>query len=266
MARVIAFANQKGGSGKTTCAINVASGIARRSGPGKVLLIDLDSQSNATSCMLGAAFALGPVGQENPVVYEVLLEKANASEALYPVELKEAGSYPHSTLDMMPSHGRMATVSAHLLGQAGAEFRLADALEPLLDRYEIIIIDCPPSLDIVTINALTAATEIIIPVNPGVFPLEGLAFLTDTIRRVQRRNPRLYISGVVASRHDQTVLARDTRTMLKGKFSDRLLPDIPARVAIGEAHAARQDIYTYAPNHKAAAAFWELSKEVLRRG
>lgn len=266
MTRIIAIANQKGGVGKTTCAINIAFGWARMRGPGKVLLIDADPQANATSVALGIPFANGPRRAGVGVLYEVLLERLRASEVIQTVDVEASSPYLDTSLDVLPAHLQLAEAEAQLMGEFHREYKLKTALAEIENQYEAIIIDCPPSLGVLTMNALLAAREVIIPVEPGVFPLVGIQYLHSTISKIQRVNQGLNITGVLPTMVDRTVLARDTREQLLKSFGDMVLPDIPRRVVVGEAHAAGQDIFGYDPNGEMAQAFADLVQEVIARG
>ena len=266
MTRIIAITNQKGGVGKTTSAINIAYGWARMRGPNKVLLVDADPQANATSVVLGIPVANGPRRAGVPVLHEVLLENASASDALWQVNLEATSNFPPSTIDILPSHLQLSEAETLLVGEFQREFRLRTALEEIKDKYEVIIIDCPPSLGLLTMNALLAANEVIIPVEPGVFPLVGIQYLHNTIRKVQRVNKELRLTGVLPTMVNRTVLARDTREKLVEGFGDLILPSIPRRVAVGEAHAAGEDIFSYDPDGVVTAAFTAVVKEIMTRG
>lgn len=265
MTRIIAIANQKGGVGKTTCAINIAYGWARMRGPGQVLLVDADPQANATSVALGISFANGPRRAGVPVMYEVLTEKVPASAALWQIELASNGHWPDSTLDILPAHLQLSEAETLLVGEFHREYRLRTALAEIQARYEAIIIDCPPSLGLLTMNGLLAANEVIIPVEPGVFPLVGIQYLRNTIEKIQRVNTPLHITGVLPTMVNRTVLAWDTRAKLVEGFGALVLPDIPRRVVVGEAHAAGQDIFGYEPDGDVAAAFVAVLQAVMAR-
>jgi len=266
MTRIIAVTNQKGGVGKTTCAVNLACGWARLRGPGRVLLVDADPQANATGLTLGIPFANGPRRAGVGVLYEVLLERMKAAEVVRPVPIAAAGHYPDSSLDVLPSHLQVAEAEAQLMGEFHREYRLKTALEEIAGRYEVIFIDCPPSLGVLTMNALLAATEVIIPVEPGVFPLVGIQYLHSTVEKIRRANPQLHISGVLPTMVDRTVLARETRDQLTRTYGDRVLPDIPRRVVMGEANVAGRDIFGYDPEGEMARAFEAVVREVMARG
>ena len=266
MSRIIAIANQKGGVGKTTCAINIAYGWARMRGAGKVLIVDSDPQANATSVVLSIPFANGPRRAGVGVLYEVLLDRIKASEVIQTVEVEANSSHPATSLDILPAHLQLAEAESQLMGEFHREYKLKTALAEIQDRYEVVIIDCPPSLGVLTMNALLAANEVIIPVEPGVFPLVGIQYLHSTIGKIQRVNQELRITGVLPTMVDRTVLARETRERLVQSFGDAVLPGIPRRVVIGEAHAAGKDIFGYEPNGEMAQAFTEVIQEVMARG
>jgi chromosome partitioning protein len=266
MTRIIAVANQKGGVGKTTCAINIAYGWARMRGPNMVLLVDADPQANATGVSLGIPFANGPRRAEVGVLYEVMLEKSKASDVIQTVKVGANSHYQDTSLDILPSHLQLAEAESQLMGEFHREYKLRTALAEIQDRYEVIIIDCPPSLGVLTMNALLAANEVIIPVEPGVFPLVGIQYLHSTIRKIQRVNQDLRICGVLPTMLDRTVLSRETKEQLVKSFGDLVLPDIPRRVVVGEANAAGQDIFGYDPNCEVAQAFANVIEEVMARG
>jgi chromosome partitioning protein len=263
--RVIAISNQKGGSAKSTTAINLAAGLARAVNNGKrILLVDMDPQAAATAVFLGVPFALGP--QERPVVREVLMGETPAEEAIQAVQLDGLGGLPAATLDVLPAHLNLAAAEMELITVFERERKLRQALEPLKERYAFVVVDCPPSLGLLTVNALMAAGEVLIPVDPGFFPLIGLGLLRQTIEMVRQANPALHVVGVLPVKLDRTILAQDTARTLRQEFGALMLSPIPSRVSIGEAHAQGKDILSYAPASDGAQAYGKLILEVLRRG
>jgi chromosome partitioning protein len=260
MTRIICVANQKGGVGKTTSAINIACGLARFLGPNKVLLIDTDPQANATHVLLGIQTAAGPRKMGVNTIKEVLMEEAGAEETLQVSELegvisKEGTTIPRSNVHVLPSHLELVTVEAILTSTFRGEYHLQNAMQDLMYNYEFIVVDCPPSLGALTLNALIFSEEVIIPVDPGEFALVGLGLLQSTIHKAKQANPRLHIAGILPNNIERTRLSRETIDTLKAHFGDIVLPPIPKRVAIGEAHSSTQDIFSYAPDSDAASAY-----------
>lgn len=267
MSRVIAIANQKGGCAKTTTTVNLAAGFARFLPKKRTLIIDVDPQANASAVFMGVQFAAGPRQPDSHTVYEVLMGKAPVDQALYTVDLAPLGnSATAPTLDILPAHLDLASAELELVNLFERERRLYKALAPILPEYDVVIIDCPPSLSLLTINALMTATEVIIPVDPGLFPIIGLNLLQRTIGMVKQANPPIHISGVIPTMIDRTALAQDTIAQLEANFGKAVLPAIPRSTAIGEAHAAGQDIFAYDGKKKGAQAYLQLWKEVVKRG
>ena len=265
--RIISVANQKGGTGKTTTSVNLAAGLARGVEDGKrVLLIDSDPQANATAVLLSVAFAAGPRQSGVDTLYEVIMERSTAAEAIQTIELVSNGPVPPATLDVLPAHLELAAAELELVPIFERERRLQKALMPILENYQFVVVDCPPSLGLLTVNALMASTEVLIPVDTGVFPLIGLGLLRRTIDKVRSANPALHILGVIPTMVDRTALATDTQRELEAAFGDLLMPSIPRRVAIGEAHAASQDIFSYDSRSDGTRAYGALLEEVLKRG
>ena len=199
------------------------------------------------------------------MIYEVLVEKADATDVIRRVVLSTAGPGHQCTLDILPAHLNLAAAELELVTVFERERRLARALTPILDRYRFIVIDCPPSLSLLTVNALMAATDVLIPVDPGLFPLVGLGILLRTVEMVRRSNASLQVLGVLPTFADRTILARDSQRQLQQEFRELILAPIPRRVALGEANAAGKDIFAYAPCSDGAQAYRHLATEIVRR-
>jgi len=257
MTRLIAIANQKGGTGKTTTAVNLVAGLARQ---GKqVLFVDIDPQANATAVFMGTTYVAGP--EPGVTVNDVLNEATTISQAIRTITL--AGETIQ--IDIIPAHINLATAEQTLVSVFQRENRLQQALNPVKDSYEFIIIDCPPSLGLLTINGLMTASEVLITIEPGVFPLIGLGLLRNTIETVKSANPKLRLIGLLPVRVNRTNLATSTIEELTNVFGELVLSPIPERVAIGEAHAEQSDIFDYAPNNDGAIAYQKLVDEILIR-
>jgi chromosome partitioning protein len=252
MGSIYAIANQKGGVGKTTTAVNVAACIAE-AGYG-ALLVDIDAQANAT-------VGLGLPKDLRPGVYEVLSGEATLEEAVR--ETAVPG------LSLVPAGPDLAGANVELPRIAGSETRLRDALAGVRDRYAFTLLDCPPSLGPLTINALVAADRVIVPVQTEYFALEGLAGLLDTLGLVQRElNPKLTIAGMLLTMHDgRTRLARDVEREVREHFPQLVFDTvIPRNVRIGEAPSFGQPVIHHDPHCAGADAYFELAKEVAARG
>jgi len=253
MRSIITITNQKGGIGKSTTAHAIGAGYSSFTGS-KTLLIDIDPQSNLT-------IATGAKREPNKSTYELLTGKATAKGIIQPVKEK---------LDIMPASNQLSRIPQELT-ETGKEYRLREKLEPILDSYDYIVIDTPPALSVLTINALTVADRVIIPAQADLFSLEAIKELADTIRVVKKyTNPALTVEGVLLTRYqprsiltqELTDLISETAKTLQTKvFSTR----IREAVAIKEAQAMREDIFSYAPKSKVAsdykAFFKELTKE-----
>ena len=270
--RIITILNQKGGSGKTTTAVNIASAWARMlamegyQDEAAVLFIDIDPQASATAVLLGMQAAVGPRQFGVDTIYEVLLQRGSTIDAIQTIELEEAPGMPAAYLDVLPSHLELFKADSELAAVYQREMQLRRALASVQRHYQAIIIDCPPSLGVLTLNALAASTEAVIPVDPGVFPLIGLNMLKDVISMIQQDNPALHISGVIPTMQDRTVLSRDTVDQLEAGFEGRVLSAVPRRVAVGEAHAEGVDIYVSSPGSDASEAYLQITEELMNYG
>lgn len=249
----MSIANQKGGVGKTTSSVNLSACLAHLGN--KVLLVDTDPQGNATS---GVGINKADV---NNCIYNVLVEDLPAEEVCIPTNM--------NNLDIIPATIQLAGAEIELVPTISREIRLKKSLENLKAHYDYIIIDCPPSLGLLTINALTSSDTVLIPVQCEYYALEGLSQLLNTIRLVQKHlNKQLMIEGVLLTMLDaRTNLGIQVIEEVKKYFQDKVYKSIiPRNVRLGEAPSHGQPIITYDPKSRGAEVYLELAKEVMANG
>lgn len=250
MGRVIAVANQKGGVGKTTTAVNLSTSLAKKGK--KVILIDGDPQGNATS-------GLGVEKDLDNSIYDVLVNEVDIKTTLQDTCVK--------TLKVCPSNMDLAGAEVELVSQMSREFRLKEKIDPIKDEFDYIIIDCPPSLGLITLNSFTAADSVLIPVQCEYYALEGLGQLLNTINLVKKHlNKNLEIEGAVLTMYDmRTNLSNQVVKEVKRYFDDKVYKTvIPRNIKLSEAPSFGMPIGLYDPKSKGARSYEKLAKEVMK--
>lgn len=250
MGRVISIANQKGGVGKTTTAVNISAILAKRGK--KVMLIDADPQGNASS-------GLGLEKDMENSLYDVLINDANIEDTLQDTEIK--------TLKVCPSNMDLAGAEVELVSEMSREQRLKEKLDEVKDTYDFVIIDCPPSLGLITLNAFTASDSVLIPVQCEYFALEGLGQLLNTINLVKKHlNKTLEVEGAVLTMYDmRTNLSNQVVKEVKRYFEDKVYKTvIPRNIKLSEAPSFGMPIIMYDAKSKGARAYEKLSRELLK--
>ena len=253
-ARIIAMCNQKGGVGKTTTTINLGACLAELGR--RVLVVDFDPQG-------AASVGLGVNANElDLTVYNLLMDRsADITQIIQRTAVEN--------LDVLPANIDLSAAEVQLVGEVARESVLARVLRPVLDDYDVVLVDCQPSLGLLTVNALTAAHGVLIPLECEFFALRGVALLIETIEKVRDRlNPRLEIDGIVATMYDaRTLHAREVVERVHEAFGDNLLHTVISRtVKFPDASVAAEPITTYAPSHAGAHAYRQLARELIARG
>lgn len=251
MGKIVSIANQKGGVGKTTTSINLSTVLAKKNK--KVLLIDADPQGNATS-----GFGINKDQQFS--VYDVLIEDIEVENTLQSTKIKN--------LDICPSNINLAGAEVQLVSAENREFRLKNKLDEVKDKYDFIIIDCPPSLGLVTLNAFTASDSVLIPVQCEYYALEGLGQLMNTINLVRKHtNKSLHIEGALLTMYDvRTNLSNQVAKEVKKYFDNKVYKNIiPRNVKVSEAPSYGMPITLYDPHSKGAKSYEKFAKEFLKQ-
>jgi chromosome partitioning protein len=251
---VVTIVNQKGGVGKTTTSINLAASIALKGR--KTLLIDLDPQGNSSLSFVERH----EIVEHGGSIYQALVGERSIEDVAMDTSI--------DTLKLAPATIALAKVESKLMGELDAHFRLKDAIAPIVHEYDYIVIDTPPTLGMLTVNALVASSHVLIPIQSSYFALEGTDDLLDTIEKVRARpNPDLQILGVVVTLHDKrTLLGKDVLSQIGEVFGGKVFDTVITKsVRLEESPAYRESIFSYAPNSSGAMEYYKLSEEVLSR-
>lgn len=249
---ILAIANQKGGVGKTTTAINLSAALAQKGY--RTVLLDLDPQGNASLSFLDPE-------QIGISIFDALIEEGkNFTHAIHHTNIKN--------LDIVPARISLAKFESKMLGDIDSHFRMKDRLKPIVSKYQYIVIDTPPTLGLLTVNALVAATHLLVPIQSSYFALEGTDDLLETVEKIKARpNPKLEFLGVVITIHDKrTLLGRDIKNHIKEVFGPKVFKTIISRsVRLEESPAYKEPIFSFAPHSSGALQYYKLSEEVIGR-